>query len=58
MSLVGPDFLIFNRGGKIMVFLLHNGAIKLQSVSESFRGREKMHAGLIRRQGCRPERAA
>lgn len=27
---VGIEFLMFNRGGKIMMFLPHNGAIKLQ----------------------------
>jgi hypothetical protein len=30
MFMVGIEFLMLNRGGKIMMFLPHNGAIKLQ----------------------------
>lgn len=45
---VVTEFLTFNRGGKIVMFPLRNGAIKLHSVrvyvSESFGGREQMHA--------------
>lgn len=48
MFVVRTEFLMLNRGGKIMMFLPHNGAIKLQECVvmclRALEGGRKMHA--------------